>query len=121
MGGNLTRIDEWTNAALTNGELLDVDQHATDAHAVISTPDTAVWVSTPALRSGGPRRSRYLALFNLGATPRTLHHAWQELGFTGARYTLRDLWEHRDLPAAVVVEVALPPHGSVIYRVDPAI
>jgi hypothetical protein len=125
MGGNLTHIDEWTNAALTNGELLDVDQHARDAHAVIMTPDSAVWVSTPAPRAGAmplgaTRRSRYLALFNLQATPRTLHHAWQELGLSGARYSLRDLWEHRDLPAADAVEVALPPHGSVIYRVDPA-
>ena len=119
MGGNLTLMDEWTSAALTNGELLEVDQHATDAHAVISKPDRAVWVSTPEPGSGAPPRSRYLALFNLEARPQTLRHAWRELGLTEARYTLRDLWGHRDLPAADVVEVALPPHGSVIYRLDP--
>jgi hypothetical protein len=42
MGGNLTLCDDWTQSALTNAELIGVDQHSTSSRAVISTDAAAV-------------------------------------------------------------------------------
>jgi hypothetical protein len=110
MGGNLTLCNEWTQSALTNGELIGVDQHSTASHAVISTEKTAVWVSTPESGDGN-----YVAVFNLDASPQSFHYSWMQLGLKRMKYKLRDLWEHEDLGLAEFVDVTLPPRGSAIY------
>jgi alpha-galactosidase len=40
---------------------------------------------------------------------------------SGTAYTLRDLWEHKDLGAAGALTVTLPPHGSILYRLSPVV
>ncbi len=110
MGGNLTLCDEWTQAALTNAELVGVDQHSTGSHAVISTDKAAVWLSTPESGDGA-----YVAVFNLDAAPQSFHYSWKDLGLKRANYKLRDLWEHEDLGSKEFVDVTLPAHGSAIY------
>lgn len=110
MGGNLTLCDEWTESALTNAELIGVDQHSTGSHAVISTDKAAVWVSTPESGDGA-----YIAVFNLGAAPQSFHYTWRDLGLKRTSYNLRDLWEHEDLGSKEAVHVTLPAHGSAIY------
>ncbi|MGA2096499.1 MAG: glycoside hydrolase family 27 protein [Candidatus Acidiferrum sp.] len=110
MGGNLTLCDEWTESALTNAELIGVDQHSTNSHAVISTDKLAVWVATPESEKGV-----YVALFNLASAPETFHFAWKDLGLKGDKYLLRDLWEHADLGSTESIDVKLPAHGSALY------
>ncbi len=110
MGGNLTLSDEWTESALTNAELIGVDQHSTGSHAAISTDKAAVWVSTPESGNGA-----YIAVFNLDAAPQSLHYTWKDLSLKRTTYKLRDLWEHEDLGSQESVDVTLPGHGSVIY------
>src|SRR6266481_2407097 len=110
MGGNLTLSDQWTESALTNAELIGVDQHSTGSHAAISTDKAAVWVSTPESGDGA-----YIAVFNLDADPQSLHYTWKDLSLKRRTYKLRDLWEHEDLGSQESVDVTLPGHGSVIY------
>jgi alpha-galactosidase len=110
MGGNLTLSDEWTQTALTNAELIGVDQHSTGSHAVISTDKAAVWLSTPESGNGA-----YVAVFNLDAAPQSFHYSWKDLGLKQANYKLRDLWEHEDLGSKEFVDVTLLAHGSAIY------
>jgi len=110
MGGNLTLCDEWTQSALTNAELIGVDQHSTGSHAVISTDKAAVWLSTPESGDGA-----YIAVFNLDAAPQSIHYSWKDLGLKRSKYTLRDLWEHEDQGSKEFVDVTLPAHGSAIY------
>jgi alpha-galactosidase len=62
---------------------------------------------------------KYLAVFNLTESREVERYEWKELGLTGKAYTLRDLWEHKDLGAAGALTVTLPPHGSILYRVSP--
>ena len=110
IGSNLTLCDDWTEAALTNAELIAVDQHSTGSHAAISTERAAVWISTPESENGV-----YVALFNLDAAAQSFHYSWSDLGLKRTTYRLRDIWEHQDLGAKEFVEVALPAHGSAIY------
>ena len=111
MGGNLTLCDEWTQTALTNAELIEVDQHSTGNHAVVSTEKAAVWVATPESGDGA-----YVAVFNLDSAPQSFHYSWKEVGLKRATYSLRDVWEHEDLGSKDALEVSVPGHGSVIYR-----
>ncbi|HEY6384604.1 MAG TPA: glycoside hydrolase family 27 protein [Candidatus Acidoferrum sp.] len=110
MGGNLTLCDEWTQSALTNAELIGVDQQSTGSHAVISTDKAALWLSTPESGDG-----RYIAVFNLDTARQSFHYSWKDLGLKRPKYTLRDLWEHEDLGSKEFVDVTLPVHGSAIY------
>lgn len=110
MGGNLTLCDEWTESLLTNAELIGVDQHSTGSHAVISTDQAAVWVSTPESDDGN-----YVAVFNLDSAPQTFHYTWKELGLKHEKYELHDLWEHEDLGSKESIAITLPAHGSALY------
>lgn len=110
MGGNLTLCDDWTESALTNAELIGVDQQSTGSHAVISTDKAAVWLAAPESGDGA-----YIAVFNLDATPQSFHYAWKDLGLKREKYNLRDLWEHENLGSKEFVDLTLPPHGSAIY------
>ena len=110
MGGNLTLCDEWTQSALTNAELIGVDQHSTGNHAVISTEKAAVWLATPESGDGA-----YVAVFNLDAAEQSFHYSWKDLGLKRANYKLRDLWEHKDLGSKASIDVSLPSHASVLY------
>ncbi len=110
MGGNLTLCDDWTESALTNAELIEVDQHSSHSHAVISTDRAAVWLSTPESDDGA-----YVAVFNLDSAPQSFHYSWKELGLRREKYKLRDLWEHDDLGSKEFLDVTLPAHASALY------
>ena len=110
MGGNLTLCDEWTQSALTNAELIGVDQHSTGNHALVSTDKAAVWLATPESGDGA-----FIAVFNLDRAPQSFHYTWKDLGLKRSNYSLRDLWEHQDLGSKDFVDVTLQAHGSAIY------
>lgn len=115
MGGDLPSADAWTTSLLTNPEVVAVDQHSVKNHALISTGGVAVWLAQPESREGA-----YVAIFNLGETPETFKYGWKELTLTAPKYSVRDLWEHRDLGAFESLSVTLQPHASILYLVTPA-
>jgi alpha-galactosidase len=113
LGGNLTRLDEFTASLLTNAEVIAVDQHSTNNRALINTPTQAVWTAQPDTGAG-----YYVALFNLSDQPATLDYNWSDVGLTGPRYTIRDLWAHKEIPAISNLTVTLTPHASALYRLS---
>jgi alpha-galactosidase len=110
MGGNLLLSDDWTRSLLTNAEVLEVDQHSRGNRAVETTASAAVWVAEQEKGNGS-----YVAVFNRSDEPRTLRYSWQQLGLKEQKYAVRDLWEHKDLGSANVLEVTLPAHASALY------
>ncbi|MBV8551160.1 MAG: glycoside hydrolase family 27 protein [Acidobacteriaceae bacterium] len=112
MGGNLTRMDEWTTSLLTNDEVLTVDQHSKANRVVANDAKKAVWTAQPATQSG-----LYVALFNLDDQPQTLQFDWADLSLSGKVHRVRDLWQHRDLGSSKKLRVILRPHASVLYGV----
>lgn len=113
VGGDLTTADAWTTSLLTNPEVLAVDQFSTGNHPVIVNSDAVVW-----LASAAEKGQHYLAAFNLRDSSQTLEYSWKQAGLEVTRYDLRDLWQHKDLGVAGSLNVALPPHGAVLYRVS---
>ena len=111
IGGNLTRLDEFTTSLLSNSEVVAVDQHSINNRAVISSQTQAVWTARSDTGAG-----YYVALFNLLDKPATLHYNWSDIGLSGPRYTIRDLWTRKEIPVATNLAVMLAPHASALYR-----
>ncbi len=114
VGGDLKSDDEWTTALLTNPEVIEVDQHSTASRPLVTTDTAVVWESTPASGSGV-----YLAVFNVAPISKTIHHEWKALSLTSSEYTVRDLWERKDLGPAKSLDLTLPPHACALYRLTP--
>jgi len=112
MGGNLTRMDDWTTRLLTNPEVLAVDQHSAGGRQVIAGDNAVVW------RAQDGKGGYYLAAFNLGEEARKLAWTWTQLGLPEATYHLRDLWEQKDTGTADKLSLSIPKHGSVLLRVS---
>lgn len=113
MGGDLLTSDDWTIGLLTNLDVLAVDQHSTGEHAIITTDQTVVWISRPENGNGN-----YLAIFNISDSPQTSYYSWSALNLKGTSFKLRDLWEQKELGIAKEINVTLPPHGCVLYRIQ---
>ena len=112
-GGNPTKSDAWTVSLLTNPEVLDVDQHSTANHMLMANDKIVIWTARPDQGSGS-----YIAAFNLRDLPQTSHFTWKDLSLPDRTHTIRDLWEHKDLQPAKSLDLTLPPHGCILYRVS---
>jgi alpha-galactosidase len=113
IGGDLAKADAWTTSLLTNPEVIAVDQRSTGNRPVVTTDKAVVWIA-----NSSTANTHYLAVFNLSESSETVHYSWKELGFPAAKYSLRDLWERKDLGTSDSVSVTLPAHGSVLYGIS---
>jgi hypothetical protein len=111
IGGDLTSEDLWTTALLTNPEVIAVDQNSTDSRLVSATDKTVVWSGKPSSENGN-----YLAVFNVSPDAQKLHVEWKDLGLEATEYQVRDLWRHKDLGPARWLDLTLPTHACVLYR-----
>ena len=111
IGGDLTATDAWTESLLTNPEVIAVDQHSTDNHPAIVTDNIVVWVAKASDEEG-----QYVALFNRGEVPAAVQYSWKELGMNAKEYSLRDLWDKKELGKWSLLSVRLPAHACVLYR-----
>lgn len=111
MGGDLPSCDEFTLSLLTNPEVIAVNQQSRHNRPVLNKGDFTVWTAETA-----DGKDRYLAIFNLGEVRGTFEATWKELGIPGQARALRDLWDRQDRGVAPTLQVALPPHGSALFR-----
>jgi len=118
LGGNLTKLDDFTRSLMTNRELLAVNQKATESHEVTNPPPgllaVRVWVISMESYTNEPV---ICALFNLDDVPATVHFTWDELGLR-ARKESRDLITGARVAAWKPVALTVPAHGSKIFRVQ---
>jgi alpha-galactosidase len=111
MGGDLPSTDKWTKSLLTNPEVIAVDQHSHDNHALVSSDTIAIWLARPENNAG-----YYLAVFNSGDSEQTVHYEWKDLGLTEGGFRVRDLWQRKNIGSATSLTVTLRPHASALYR-----
>ncbi len=118
MGGDLTKLDDFTLSLLTNDEVLAVNQHSSGNKQLFNRDGLIAWVAdAPGLKD------KYVALFNTRDTGSNSVVArvavkLADLGFTGD-CSYRDLWAQKDLGKIVAeLSVELPPHGAALYRVS---
>jgi len=113
LGGDLTRLTSFGKQALSNDEVLAVDQSGHPAKQ-INGGFTPVWASN--LGNG----AYDIALFNLNALPSNVTFDWKNLGFQTA-VSVRDLWSHTELgPQSKSISAVLPGHGTRLFHVQAA-
>ena len=114
VGANLPDNDAWTRALLANPEVIALNQDALGAPAQRLTNVVAgveIWTR--------PLADKTLAvgLFNRGQTAVPVKLVWKDLG-ARTRPAVRDLWLRQDLGRAKNYAAELPPHGSVLLKVE---
>lgn len=113
-GGNLTKLDEFTRSLMTNKELIEVDQHATESHPVIALPVGPDSVRVWQARKG---TTQWIAFFNLSDKPAPVEFAWANLGSGPEPTHARDVFTGEPVRAGKQLRITLPPHGSAMYVV----
>ena len=118
MGGNLTKLDEFTRSLMTNRALLAINQRGTESHMVATLPPglaaARVWESSLEKYTDVPV---ICAIFNPDDVPVTVRFTWDELGLR-ARKESHDLFTGAKVAAWKPVVLTIPAHGSKIYRVQ---
>jgi alpha-galactosidase len=113
IGCDMSNMDDFTLALLTNDEVLDVNQDplGKPAGRVAKDGQTEVWARP--LFDG----TKAVGLFNRGRQPAKVRAAWTELNLDGPQ-PVRDLWQHKDLGApSDGFEAVVPAHGTVLLKV----
>jgi alpha-galactosidase len=121
LGADLTKLDAFTFALITNDEVIAVDQNSTNNRELFHRDGFYGWVADV---PGSP--DKYLALFNThdkssddAATSAPVPLKLSELGFTGVSQ-VRNLWTHQDLGGFTNdFAPAINFHGAGLYRVSP--
>ena len=118
LGGNLTRLDDFTRSLLTRKELLAVNQKATDSHELTNRPpgllSVRVWLASMQSQTNSPD---ICALFNPDDVPATVHFTWDDLGLRARKQSI-DLITGAKVAAWKPVTLTIPAHGSKVYRVQ---
>jgi hypothetical protein len=113
LGANLLKMDAFTETAITNPEVIAVDQWGENGHPLIQKDDAVVWMGAAAEHHG-----ETIAIFNLSDKPQTLTYSWQDLGITYGKCPVRDLWAREDLGIKNEISVTLPAHGAGLYQAE---
>jgi alpha-galactosidase len=113
IGADLSKLDDFTLALLTNDEVIDVDQdplgHA--AGRIWSDARREIWARP--LHDG----TQAVGLFNRGLAPAEVTVEWSQLGLKGSQ-PVRDLWRREDLGVfAGKFSISVPRHGAVLLKV----
>ena len=121
LGADLTKLDDFTLALITNDEVLAVDQASTGNHELFHRDGFYGWIADVPGSTG-----KYLALFNTNDKPSAGDETslpvpvkLSELGLAKAG-DIRNLWTQQDLgPFTDEFAPAINFHGAGLYRVSP--
>jgi len=115
-GGDMTKLDDFTLNALTNDEVIAVDQDPLGKQAapVLRTGSIEIWAKD--LEGGG----KAVGLFNRGEQEATITARWADLSLRGPQF-VRDLWRQKDLGRFDnEFTTKAGPHGVVLLKLVPA-
>ncbi len=108
-GGNLTELDDWTGALLTNPVVVALDQRGHDQRLAGQDGSVIAWTS----KVGG---REYLALFNVGDSAANVKSGFSKYGLHDGKFAVRDIWAEKDLGSVAGVEKAVAPHGVLLLE-----
>jgi len=121
LGCDISQMDDFTLALLTNDEVLAIDQDPLGKQAtqISNEGDSVVYAKT--LEDG----SYAVGFFNRGKSEKIIGVKWGPWGTLatpdgGASFTVRDLWRQKDLGEfREKFETVVAPHGVVLIRLIP--
>jgi len=110
VGTNLTELDDWTVALLTNADVVSMDQRGHEQRMAGQDGDLIVWTS----KGDGGRE--YLALFNVGDSAVRVETPLRRYGFAAEQYAARDVWEKKDLGKIDETKGTIASHGVLLLE-----
>jgi alpha-galactosidase len=113
--GDITRLDDFTLALLTNDEVIEVDQDplGRPGRRVAKDGDLEVWARP--MEDG----SLAVGLFNRGEGLKAIEAKWEDMGISGPQ-KVRDLWRQREVGITEgKFEAFVARHGVVLVRLWP--
>jgi hypothetical protein len=115
MGGDLTKLDDFTLSLLTDAEVIAVDQHSSGNRQLLNRDSFIAWIADVP-----DSKDKYLAVFNTTNKAALAPIDVAAVGL-GDRVHVRDLWKQSDI-GVVAGRFApeLPKHGAGMYRVSAA-
>jgi alpha-galactosidase len=112
IGADLSRLDPFTLALLTNDEVIDVDQDPLGSAATRIWQEGRLEIWARPLADG----TKAVGLFNRGLAPQTVTARWSDLGVRG-RQPVRDLWLRKNLGVYTnAFSTTVPRHGVVFLK-----
>ncbi|HVU64769.1 MAG TPA: NPCBM/NEW2 domain-containing protein [Phycisphaerales bacterium] len=113
IGCDLSQIDDFTLALLTNPEVIEVgqDRLGQQARRVAERAGLEVWAKK--LADG----SVAVAAFNRTRRAGSISVGMAELGLTEKPRAVRNLWERREMGMVQDLRFDPPPHGAVMVRI----
>jgi hypothetical protein len=123
LGGNLTRLNDFTRSLYTNQTVLFLNQNATYSRPVDTSTlgsgfeNARVWRASIG-QPGDRGFAEYFAFFNLAGEPATLHTTWQQLGLDGKKHVARNVWEDSTAKESKDISVTLLPHGGALFELQ---
>jgi alpha-galactosidase len=113
LGCDLSQLDAFSTALLTNDEVLDVSQDPSGRQAARRSQDGLLEVWSKKLSDG----SVAVGLFNRGIEAAAVTAKWSDIGVSG-KQPVRDLWRRKNLPDSDGAFTAtVPAHGTVLVKV----
>jgi hypothetical protein len=103
---------------MTNKEVTGINQKASMSKPVPNLPAGFEKARVWKVEIGKGDLHPYFAFFNLDEKPVTLHTTWAQLGVGSGKHPARNVWDGGKLAAAEGFEVAMPAHGSAIYKIE---
>jgi len=122
LGGNLTRLDNFTRSLYTNQTVLFVNQNASYSRPVDTAQlgagfqNARVWRATVS-EPGDRGYAEFFAFFNLSTNPVTLHTTWKQLGLDNQKHSAQNAWDDSETKDSKDITVTLAPHGCALYQV----
>ena len=116
-GGNLTKLDDFTRGLLTNREVMEIDQRASESGPALMPMNDGYplpWRAWYA-RVGG---KTYAAVFNVSDEPIKTEVAWLSFHLADKPHAAWDVWAGRQVPVSRAMHVELAPHACALYRVE---
>ncbi|MCB9856051.1 MAG: NPCBM/NEW2 domain-containing protein [Phycisphaerales bacterium] len=113
IGCDMTKLDDFTLALLTNPDVIAVNQDPLGKQASRISQDgrTEIWARP--LADG----STAVGLFNRGRKAHEISVNWKQLNRNGTQY-VRDLWMRSDVGQfATDYKTTVPPHGAVFLKI----
>lgn len=125
-GGDMTKLDDFTQQMLTNPEVLKVNQESTNNRQLSNDKNRIVWTADVP-----DSKDKYIAFFNAqskgddrGSKNQVADKAsvgvdLKTIGITG-KVKVRDLWNHKDIGTFEGnFSQQIAQHGAGLYRVTP--
>jgi alpha-galactosidase len=115
IGCDMTKLDKFTQAILTNDEVLAIDQDSFGKPAgKIATAADGGEVWARPLADG----TKAVGLINPTSGPLLVNVKWSQLGITGNRH-VRDLWLHQDVGIFPTgYGAVVPTHGAILLKIS---